>query len=103
MAKFRQAQSGGVSSGENDVRLQADGVFEELCYLFPAQDHGQLLGGLGQGDLGDAPGLLQGDFVEETEGAGRDDQTTGGKLFLASQVNLIGANVLRSQQFGGSV
>ena len=82
--------------------LGAGHVTEKVQNLLRAENDRQFLGFLGGGDdVFHVPILVKRDLVEETEGGHGDEGETGSQLLFVGQVHLVGANLLRAQDFGG--
>jgi hypothetical protein len=81
--------------------LGAGHAAEKVPDFFRTENDGQLLGFLrAWDDVFEAPILVQGDFVEETQGSHGDQNGAGGQLFFIGQIDLVGTNLLRAQGFG---
>jgi hypothetical protein len=66
--------------------------------LLRAQDHRQFLWPLGRRDnVSEAPVLFEGDLVEESQGGDGDEDGARRQFLFVGQVNLVGADVLRTQ------
>ena len=98
MSELGDAEAGGVSGGENGILFGVGDAFQKTGHLLGAQNHRQLLRRFRPGDEIDTPGLLESDFVKETESRGDDDQTAGGQLPFTRQVNLVSADLLGPQK-----
>ena len=95
------SQPGGVTGRQDGPVLGAGHATEKVPDLFRAENDGQFLGFLGCGnDVFQAPILVQGDLVEETQGGHRDEDGTGSQLLFIGQVHLVGTNLFRPQLVG---
>ena len=96
------AESRRVAGGQDDARAEDGDRIEKGDDLLGAGDHGQLGGLLGRGqDLGDVPVLLQRDTVQEAQrGDGHGDRA-GGETLPGGEMDLVLADLLRSEQLGG--
>src|SRR5215813_5498752 len=91
------AQSGGVTSGQNGAVLGAGHATEKVQDLLRAEDDGQFLGFLGGGDdLGQGPILVEGNFVQEAKSGHGDEDGTRSELLCVGQVELVRAYFLRA-------
>ena len=96
---FGQAQAGGVAGGHNGALLGPFQALQKPADLLGAENDGQLVRLAGQGeDLWQGPLLVEGDLVEEAQGSYRQQNGTGGQLLFVGQVELVGANLLGTQQ-----
>ena len=92
------AQAGGVARGQDGVMLGGLHRIEELQHLFPAQHDGQGPRLLRQGDeVVEGPPLLERDPIEEAQRRNGDDQRTRSETAFVGQVDLVGADLLRTQ------
>src|SRR5712692_12074412 len=82
--------------------LDVSRTTEKTADLFGAEDHRQHLWFLGRWNYGPkVPPLLERDLVKKTQGGHGEQDGTGGQLLLVSQMQLIGADLFRSQPLGG--
>ena len=81
--RFGDAQSGGVTGGQDRAMLQAADAIEKVKNLLRAEDHGKLLRLLGRrNDFLNKPLSFERDLIEEAEG-GDGRQNRSGASFLS--------------------
>src|SRR5712664_654766 len=95
------AQSCGIADGQDGAMFSAPDAVQKLKNFFRAQDHGQFLRLLRSGNhLFQGPIPFERDLIQKTECRNRDENGTGGQFLFVRQIDMIGADLLWSQQFG---
>src|SRR5215472_18102896 len=80
--------------------LSAPDAVQKVKNLLGAQDDWQFLRLLGSGNhLVQRPIPFESDLVQETEGRHRHNDGVGGQFLFVRQIDLVGADLLGSQQF----
>ena len=99
--RLRDAQSGGVAGRQDRAMLDAPHTGQKLQNFFLSQDHRQLLRFFGRWNyFFQVPSPMERDFIEETKSRYSDDNRAWSELPFVREINLVRANLLRSQYLG---
>jgi hypothetical protein len=102
--RFGDAQAGGVTRGQDGAMLQAADALEEVENFLRTEDHGKFLRLLGRRDhLLERPLSFERNFIEEAEGGDGRTNRNGRQLPFVGEIDLIPADLFRSQFLGGLV
>jgi hypothetical protein len=95
---FRDAQPSGVAGRQDGAMFETLYAGQKLQDFFRTQNNGQLLGLLGRrDDFFHGPIPMKSDFVQETKSSYGDKDGTGSQFLFVCQVDLVRANLLRTQ------
>src|SRR5258707_2044794 len=99
--RLRDPQSGGVAGRQDCAMLDAPHTGQKLQDFFLSQDHRQLLRFFGRWNyFFQVPSPMERDFIEETKSRYSDDNRAWSELPFVREINLVRANLLRSQYLG---
>ena len=99
--RLRDAQSGGVAGRQDRAMLDAPHTGQKLQNFFLSQDDRQLLRFFGCWNyFFQVPSPMERDFVKETKSRYGDDNRAWSELPFVREINLVRANLLRSQYLG---
>src|SRR5271165_4658904 len=99
--RLRDAQSGGVAGRQDRAMLDAPHTGQKLQNFFLSQDHRQLLRFFGRWNyFFQVPSPMERDFIEETKSRYSDDNRAWSEHPFVREINLVRANLLRSQYLG---
>ena len=93
-------EPGGIARGQDDAMLSAPDAVQKVKDLLRAKDDGQPLRLLWGGNhLIHRPTPFESDLVQETERRHRHNNGVGVQFLFVRQIDLVGADLLGSQQF----
>src|ERR1700676_1918735 len=96
--RLRDAKSGGVAGRQDRAMLDAPHTGQKLQNFFLSQDYRQLLRFFGCWNyFFQVPSPMERDFVEEAQSRYGDDNRTWSELPFVREIDLVRADVLRSQ------
>src|SRR5271166_1329829 len=99
--RLRDAESGGVAGRQDRAMLDAPHTGQKLQNFFLSQDHRQLLRFFGRWNyFFQVPSPMERDFIEETKSRYSDDNRAWSEHPFVREINLVRANLLRSQYLG---